>query len=487
MSDFGYEEGISNQNAMTSQAIRANAMSQDIRKRTIDELQRTLNTNLSTLNQQERNDEVVSGSRDLFTVGNDAGQFYSMYQDINKAGGFKAYLRGAGAGDRLSAIAGGINKGLTGVGSGISDLRNNIAESNVGQAVRGGGGRVVATGRPAQTALTQDQIDRAETARVQSDPNRPGAPRAVTQTREETIRQLGGDLPREDEGFLRAQATEVPITAQERLNRDPDVMALQQRVDTLRAQTREETIRQLGGDLPREDEGFLRAQNANLPITTPQENSTTAPITAQVQNPARDEAQGINRPPANESVQEGTEGARSSVAGSGAPAVEDTEATVSDSDKLAQRLNQGLDKINQATDTISTVNKIAGTAMGITSGITDIVKITDGDYKKMNGWDKASDIAGIVGGGIDAVSLALPFLAPLGAVASGIEAITGTVGEIKDVTDQKKADQNGESQAEDTANALAQSTQVSPILTSSGLVASRTMDNTAQIRPSSSF
>ena len=34
MSDFGYEEGISNQNAMTSEAIRANRMSEDIRKRT---------------------------------------------------------------------------------------------------------------------------------------------------------------------------------------------------------------------------------------------------------------------------------------------------------------------------------------------------------------------------------------------------------------------------------------------------------------------
>ena len=44
MSDFGFEEGISNQNAMTSQAIRANAMSQDIRKRTIDQLQRNFSS-----------------------------------------------------------------------------------------------------------------------------------------------------------------------------------------------------------------------------------------------------------------------------------------------------------------------------------------------------------------------------------------------------------------------------------------------------------
>ncbi len=125
--------------------------------------------------------------------------------------------------------------------------------------------------------------------------------------------------------------------------------------------------------------------------------------------------------------------------------------------------------------------------MGITSGITDIVKITDGDYKKMNGWDKASDIAGIVSGGIDAVSLALPFLAPIGALSGAVEAVTGTVGELKDVIGQKKADQQGESKDEDTANAQAQSQVVSPILASQGMIASRTMDNTAQIRPSSSF
>lgn len=388
MSDFGYEEGISNQNAMTSEAIRANRMSEDIRKRTVDQLQRTLNTNLSTLNQQQRNDEVVSGSRDLFTVGNDIGQFYSMYQDVNKAGGFKAYLRGAGAGDRLSLIAGGMNKGLTGVGSGLSDLRNTVANSNVGNFIRGGGGEVT------------------ERARV-------------------GVRDVLG----------------AP----------------------------------------------LRSQESNLTLIKPQDATTTAPLTSQVQNPARDEAQGTNRAPANQSVQEGTEGARSSTAGSGAPAVEETEETVTESDALAKRLNEGINRINKATDTISTVNKVAGTAMGITSGITDIVKITDGDYKKMNGWDKASDISGIVSGGIDAVSLALPFLAPLGALSGAVGAITGTIGELKDVSSQKTADQNGESKDEDTANAQAQSQVVSPILASQGMIASRTMDNTAQIRPSSSF
>jgi hypothetical protein len=424
MSDFGYEEGISNQNAMTSQAIRANAMSEDIRKRTIDELQRNLKTNLSTLDGQQRNDEVVSGSRDLFSVGNDLGQFYSSYKDISSAGGFGAYLRGAGAGDRLSTIAGGLNKGLTGIGSGLGLIR----DSRLGQAV----GRSV-------TSMT-DPVAIAE--RGDSSLSRGSA---TTQFLDESGRAGGVD----------ARATGTFNVA----NRN---------VAEVRS-------------------GALRAQNANLPVTTPQANSTTAPITPQVQNPARDDAQGTNRPPANPTTQGDTQGARSSVAGSSAPAVEDTEETETEGSKLFARLNDGIDSINSAKDTISTVNKVAGTAMGITSGIVDVVKASDGDFGKMNGWDQASDIAGIVSGGIDAVSLALPFLAPIGALSSAVEAITGTVGEIKDIQSQRKADKDGESGDEDTANQTASSQAVSPILSAQGMIASRTMDNTAQIRPSSSF
>lgn len=414
MSDFGYEEGISNQNAMTSQAIRANAMSQDIRKRTIDELQRNLKTNLSTLDGQQRNDEVVSGSRDLFSVGNDLGQFYSSYKDISSAGGFKAYLRGAGAGDRLSTI---------GTGLGL------IRDSRLGQAV---GRRVTSMTDPVAIAERGDaSLSRGS---------------ATTQ-------------------FLDQSATAGGVDA--------------------RAPTG--TFNVANRNVAEVRSGALRAQSANLPVTTPQANSTTAPITPQVQNPARDDAQGTNRPPANPTTQGDTQGARSSVAGSSAPAVEDTEETETESNKLFSRLNDGIDSINSAKDTISTVNKVAGTAMGITSGIVDVVKASDGDFGKMNGWDKASDIAGIVSGGIDAVSLALPFLAPIGALSSAVEAITGTVGEIKDIQSQRKADKDGEAGDEDTANQTASSQAVSPILSAQGMIASRTMDNTAQIRPSSSF
>lgn len=421
MSDFGYEEGISNQNAMTSQAIRANAMSQDIRKRTIDELQRNLKTNLSTLDGQQRNDEVVSGSRDLFSVGNDLGQFYSSYKDISSAGGFKAYLRGAGAGDRLSTI---------GTGLGL------IRDSRLGQAV---GRRVTSMTDPVAIAERGDaSLSRSVTALPRGS--------ATTQFLDESARAGGVD-------------TRAPTGTFNVANRN---------VAEVRS-------------------GALRAQSANLPVTTPQANSTTAPITPQVQNPARDDAQGTNRPPANPTTQGDTQGARSSVAGSSAPAVEDTEETETESNKLFSRLNDGIDSINSAKDTISTVNKVAGTAMGITSGIVDVVKASDGDFGKMNGWDQASDIAGIVSGGIDAVSLALPFLAPIGALSSAVEAITGTVGEIKDIQSQRKADKDGEAGDEDTANQTASSQAVSPILSAQGMIASRTMDNTAQIRPSSSF
>jgi len=443
MSDFVYKEGISNQNAMTSQAIRANAMSQDIRKRTIDELQRNLKTNLSTLDGQQRNDEVVSGSRDLFSVGNDLGQFYSSYKDISSAGGFGAYLRGAGAGDRLSTIGSGLNKGLTGIGSGLGLIR----DSRLGQAVGSG---VRATGRAVGRGVTSmtDPVAIAERGDASLSRSVTALPRGSATTQ-----------------FLDQSATAGGVDA--------------------RAPTG--TFNVANRNVAEVRSGALRAQSANLPVTTPQANSTTAPITPQVQNPARDDAQGTNRPPANPTTQGDTQGARSSVAGSSAPAVEDTEETETEGSKLFARLNDGIDSINSAKDTISTVNKVAGTAMGITSGIVDVVKASDGDFGKMNGWDKASDIAGIVSGGIDAVSLALPFLAPIGALSSAVEAITGTVGEIKDIQSQRKADKDGEAGDEDTANQTASSQAVSPILSAQGMIASRTMDNTAQIRPSSSF
>jgi hypothetical protein len=318
---------------MTSQAIRANAMSQDIRKRTIDELQRNLKTNLSTLDGQQRNDEVVSGSRDLFSVGNDLGQFYSSYKDISSAGGFGAYLRGAGAGDRLSTIGSGLNKGLTGIGSGLGLIR----DSRLGQAV---GRRVTSMTDPVAIAERGDaSLSRSVTALPRGS--------ATTQFLDESARAGGVD-------------TRAPAPATGTFN------VANRNVAEVRS-------------------GALRAQSANLPVTTPQANSTTAPITPQVQNPARDDAQGTNRPPANPTTQGDTQGARSSVAGSSAPAVEDTEETETESNKLFSRLNDGIDSINSAKDTISTVNKVAGTAMGITSGIVDVVKASDGDFGKMNG------------------------------------------------------------------------------------------------------
>lgn len=399
MSDLGYDEGIANQNAMTSAAIRTNAMSQDIQKRTIDELKRNLKTNLTTLNQQGKNDEVVSGSKDLYSLGTDVGQFYTMGSEISKAGGFKAYLRGAGAGDRLATIGGGFTKGLTGAGSGISNLRNDFAESTLGKSIRGGTGTVV----------------------------RPSVMGGGTRT-----------------------------------------------VETL-------------------ESGALRSQNANLPLTTPADRTTVGSLSSQVQNAAGEEARSTlsTNNPSSEGAEpttlneEPTVAPRSSVAGSGAEAVENVP--VSESDKLTQRLNEGLDQVNETTSKLGKLNNIAGTAMGITAGVEDIMKISDGDYKKMNGWNKVSDVTGIISGGLDAVSVALPFLAPLGGLFSGISAVSGTVGDLEGVAAQKKADKTGEASDETDAKSQAASQVVSPILATQGLIASRSMDNTALIGPSGGF
>jgi len=511
MSDFGYEEGISNQNAMTSAAIRANAMSADIQKRTIDELKRTLNSNLTTLQQQENNDEVVSGSKDLYSLGTDIGQFYTMGSEISKAGGFKSYLRGAGAGDRLATIGGGINKGLTGVGSGISDLRNNIAESSLGKAIRGGTGTVV---RPTEMGGGTTAVTNIEAGALRSQnanlPLTTPADNTPTNSLSRQVQNAAGEEARSDlpsaRGALSARnprSPSIPQTVQDRVNSDPDVIALQQRVDEAKNRnlaTRVSRDPDVVALQQRLDETRARNQARGIFVTNdisdPQAPRSPPPTTADPPTFNRNSV-GSNPTTLNQgiNVEQGTNveapvAPKSSVAGSGAEPIENTppvEEDLSESDKLTKRLNDGLDAVNETTSKIGKLNSIAGTAMGITGGIEDIMKISDGDYKKMNGWNKASDIAGIVGGGIDAVSMALPFLAPLGGLTSAIGAVTGTIGEIKTVADQKQADKDGESSDEADAKAAGASTVVSPILATQGLIASRSMDNTASIAPSSSF
>jgi len=540
MSDFGYEEGISNQNAMTSAAIRANAMSADIQKRTIDELKRTLNSNLTTLQQQENNDETVSGGKDLYALGTDLGQFYTMGTEISKAGGFKSYLRGAGAGDRLSTIAGGINKGLTGVGSGISDIRNNLAESSLGKAIRGGTGTVVkpreigggtrevttiepgalrsqnanlplttpADNTPVNSLSRQVQNAAGEEARSdlpsargalsRRNPKSPSipsgrSPTPVVSPEDASTTQVAQAAPPDnvftegdvmDSRGVRYDSEELDL-----LGSSPSVDTALPSRSTIYKDTNETT-----GIVPRRAaRGFRTIEAVRSPPPTTADPPKLNPPSSVGSNPTTLN-QGLNveapvSAPSGLNV-EAPVAPRSSVAGSGAEPIENTppvEEDLSDSDKLTKRLNDGLDAVNETTTKIGKLNNIAGTAMGITGGIEDIMKISDGDYKKMNGWNKASDIAGIVSGGIDAVSMALPFLAPLGSLADAIGAVTGTVGEIKTVADQKQADKDGEASDETDAKTAGASMAVSPILATQGLIASRSMDNTASIAPSGAF
>lgn len=539
MSDFGYEEGISNQNAMTSAALRSNAMSADIQKRTIDELKRTLNSNLSTLQQQENNDETVSGGKDLYALGTDIGQFYTMGSDISKAGGIGAYLRGAGAGDRLSTISGGINKGLTGVGSGLSTIRNNFAESSLGKSIRGNVGTVV---KPREMGGGTRQVTTIEPGALRSQnanlPLTTPADNTPTNSLSRQVQNAAGDEARSDLPSARGALSRrnprspsipsgrspTPVASPEDASttqvaqaappdnvftegdvmdsrgvrydsEEIDLLGSSPSVDTAlpsrstiykdtgettgvvprRAATGFRTIEAVRSPPPTtaDPPTFNRSSVGSNPTTLNQGLNVEAPVSA---------PSGLNV--------EAPVAPKSSVAGSGAEPVENTppvEEDLSDSDKLTKRLNDGLDAVNETTTKIGKLNNIAGTAMGITGGIEDIMKISDGDYKKMNGWNKASDIAGIVGGGIDAVSMALPFLAPLGSLASAIGAVTGTVGELKTVSDQKQADKDGEASDETDAKTQGASMTVAPILATQGLIASRSMDNTAMIAPSGSF
>lgn len=542
MSDFGYEEGISNQNAMTSAAIRANAMSADIQKRTIDELKRNLNSNLTTLNQQEKNDEVVSGSKDLYSLGTDLGQFYTMSSDISKAGGFKSYLRGAGAGDRLATISGGINKGLTGVGSGISDIRNNIAESSLGKAIRGGTGTVVkpkVMGGGTRTVTTLESgALRSQNANL---PLTTPADNTPTNSLSRQVQNAAGaearsDLPSARSALsartpsartpsARTPTSRTAATTQVEEAAPPDTVFTEgvnfdsrgvrydaEELDILGAEPSVNTAlpsrQNIGGGRTVEVESTGKARGFRTIQSVPSPSVSDDPPTfnrSSVGSNPTTLNQGLNveapvKPPSGLSVETPVESAglnveapvapKSSVAGSGAQPIENTppvDEELSDSDKLTKRLNDGLDAVNETTTKLGKLNNIAGTAMGITSGVEDIMKISDGDYKKMNGWNKASDITGIVSGGVDAVSMVLPFLAPIGGLLSGISAVTGTVGEIKTVADQKQADKDGETSDETDAKTQGASQVVSPILATQGLIASRTMDNTASIAPSGSF
>jgi hypothetical protein len=113
---------------------------------------------------------------------------------------------------------------------------------------------------------------------------------------------------------------------------------------------------------------------------------------------------------------------------------------------------------------LSAVSDIAGKGLGLFGAGRAIYADTQGDWKHDTAWQKASNIGDIVAGGIDALSMAIPVLAPVGAVASAVSAGLDIGAEADTYKEDVKKAQ-GLKQTGSTASEQA------PSLSSAGLVA----------------
>ncbi len=112
------------------------------------------------------------------------------------------------AGEGVEQIRG----GTTGTQS-APELSEEAQSSFLDESARAGGVDARATApTPTAPAPTQDQLDRAEAARVQSDPNRPGA------TTSEPPPELGGTMPREDYGGAPTQTPGTELNNRPKTN-----------------------------------------------------------------------------------------------------------------------------------------------------------------------------------------------------------------------------------------------------------------------------
>ena len=81
-----------------------------------------------------------------------------------------------------------------------------------------------------------------------------------------------------------------------------------------------------------------------------------------------------------------------------------------------------------------------GTALSVAGGVMDLTQDLQQHKIAGNNWEeKASNVSGMVAGGIDAVSEAIPLLAPLGALAGVFSAVTESIGLAKEKENQIKS------------------------------------------------
>ena len=117
---------------------------------------------------------------------------------------------------------------------------------------------------------------------------------------------------------------------------------------------------------------------------------------------------------------------------------------------------------------LSAVGDIAGKGIGLFSAGKGIADDIQGDWSKDTGAEKVANVGDIVAGGLDALSMAIPMLAPVGAVATGISSLLDIGSQAdktsKDIGAIKKA-------SPASAPVPVKSGMSAPSLSSAGLVA----------------
>ena len=228
---------------------------------------------------------------------------------------------------------------------------------------------------------TQDQKDRAETERVQSDPDRPGAPAGPS---EDTATTAGDSQSQVTSQLAEADAAKAspPQSALERLNE-------QEASGRGGLATVNETAETPGAV-------FLNRDNSRTPASA-EANTPAIP----------------DKPP---------------------PAT--TEALLGKSAGATDELSG---KVLSAVDRVSGVAKTGGKVIGLASDVEGVVNsyslfksgLARDKDGKLDGWKDVSQVAGVVGTGLDILGSFIPVLEPIGQAVNAVGAVADTIDSAK--------------------------------------------------------
>ena len=445
MSDFGYTSALANQTSMTSAVLRGNQQSSIQRDQMIKELKDNLATNNKTLDDRISSDKLTGSLKDGYAIGSDLQLGYSAYQDYAKAGSFVKYMQGAGAGDRLQSIG----KGL---GYGVDSIREAAITT----------GKAIAPALSGATKAGSLGVGVAGVVKAKTDAPAPLKP--VINNKSTTF-----TTPLKEEANLR-------ISQQ-------SAIGISQRTPVSQIVASREASAKIANNVTAPSAANPEPSTQSTPVKNMRLSQTIELEPEPEALPVSTKQQQANP----ESIQpKDTITTKSSGAGSAAPSAagEDVSETlgkgINATDQLSSKISTGIDDARRVAGLASTANKI------VSSGVLDVMSLTDGDYGKMSGLQKASDITGIVTGALDVASMFVPFLAPIAAASAAVGAVESGIGEVDSLINQKTTDKTDTTTSIDTLKNT-KSVSVSPVITAGGLIASRNLDNTHTIAPTSTF